>query len=319
MTFVDAPVKTELLAVRVSRWVDDRLAERVSCSAVVNSAFRRVVNLSLKSGHFLSVSAQELPIAPNGIAFELPLEVEIEELGVRAGQEAILGRQALRIPAAHFKVGFAMAPRWEPRPMVSRILPGDLMPRIQRVRAMVMAHGAPWSLLPLLEDDEGTTSTPLMRAARPHVELLYESASALSHTAVREAACRLAGLGPGLTPSGDDLLAGFAAAWLLTAEAIGLLPGEVGMVVAAISAGASSRTSDLGRAWIMHAAFGEVAEPMGRFIAALFSKNEEGLPLAVRTVLALGSTSGTDWMVGALFGARAALVSAGVTAHRERL
>jgi hypothetical protein len=314
MILVNDQTKTELQAVRASRWVDDRLVEGAPCFAVVHSVFRRVVNLRLDSGHFLSLSAQELPLAPNGIALELPLEVEMENLGVRLGQEATLIRQALLVPAAHLEVNCAGARRWDPRPRVPRVSPGDLMPRIQRAHAKVIAHGAAGSLLPLLEGDKETNSPPLVRAARPHAELLYESASAPDHTAVREAASRLAGLGPGLTPSGDDFLAGFVAAWVLTTEASGLPLSEVSQVAGAISDGASSRASELGSSWIMHAAFSEVAEPMGRFFTALFSNDCEALLPAVLSVVSLGATSGTDWMVGALFGARAALVLAGAAA-----
>src|SRR5207244_8060604 len=71
--------------------------------------------------------------------------------------------------------------------------------------------------------------------------------------------CALPILGPGLTPSGDDYLAGFAAAWALVSEALGLDSGHVRRVLEALRAGADPGASGLGRAWISHATRGEVA------------------------------------------------------------
>ena len=126
---------------------------------------------------------------------------------------------------------------------------------------------------------------------------------------VERASAGLAGLGLGLTPSGDDYLAGFAAAWVLATEALGHLDAEVPH---ALCAGARPGASALGYAWIAHATRGEVAEPMTRFFEALLGGRLGGPALtgSARGVLGLGASSGSDWMVGALAGVEAALASA---------
>ena len=48
---------------------------------------------------------------------------------------------------------------------------------------------------------------------------------------------------------------------------------------------------------------------MGQFFTALLGGAPGGMAPALRGVLALGATSGTDWMVGALLGADAALTA----------
>jgi hypothetical protein len=124
---------------------------------------------------------------------------------------------------------------------------------------------------------------------------------------VARAAAGLAGLGPGLTPSGDDVLAGFAAAWRLLAEALGRDGAARRGVTAAIGAGARAGGSPLGRAWLAHAIRGELPEPMTRFAHALFDADARDLAAAVRAVLAVGASSGTDWTVGFLLGGGAAM------------
>jgi hypothetical protein len=121
------------------------------------------------------------------------------------------------------------------------------------------------------------------------------------------AARGLAGLGPGLTPSGDDLLAGFAAAWILVGDALGLDRVARERVTAALFAGAELRASALGRVWLEHAGRGELLEPMTRFVATLLAPEPPELGAVVRGALAVGSSSGTDWMVGFLLAAAAGL------------
>jgi hypothetical protein len=127
---------------------------------------------------------------------------------------------------------------------------------------------------------------------------------------VGRAARGLAGFGPGLTPSGDDLLAGFAAACTLVGDALGLDDVARRRVTAALLAGAERGASPLGRVWLEHACRGELPEPMTRFTAALLAVGASDLERATRGALAVGASSGTDWMVGFLLGASAILDTA---------
>jgi len=290
--------------------VDDRLTKRDPLGAGVHSIFRRVANLRQASGDLLSLSSPEVALGPNGVAVELPQDTTMWAVGIQPAQPAMLDSVGIRIPGADLVVTVAGAARWEPRPRVRRAAPRELARRLSEARAVALAEGAPESLLPLLRSPDGEGNTrPLdpARAARQPAVLLCEAATRYDDGAVRQAASRLAGLGPGLTPSGDDFLAGFAAAWALTTEAIGLPSGRSARVSTALLAGASARASDLGRMWLAHGVRGEVAEPMGRFFTALLAGELRALAPVVRGVLALGATSGTDWMVGALLGAEAAL------------
>jgi hypothetical protein len=272
-----------------------------------------VANLRLDSGDLLSLSAPEVALAPNGVAMELPPNVTMRAVGIEPAQPATLSLAGLRFAGAHLEVAFAGAVRWEPRPRVGGAAPSEVARRVREARAVAVADGAVDSFLPLLwalDSDGGAEPTDLALAARQPAALLCAAAAESDEDAVHHAAIRLAGLGPGLTPSGDDFLGGFAAAWVLTAEAIDLPPGEGARVPIALFAGASAGASELGGAWLAHAVRGEIAEPMGRFFTALLTGEPGPLAPAVRRVLALGATSGTDWMVGALLGAGAALFAA---------
>ena len=90
----------------------------------------------------------------------------------------------------------------------------------------------------------------------------------------------LAGRGPGLTPAGDDLIAGYAAG-------LTLLHGRQREATELVGR-ASALTTLLSATLMMHAARGEVPEPVHSFLHA----NDE------KALRSFGHTSGTYWLVG---------------------
>lgn len=133
------------------------------------------------------------------------------------------------------------------------------------------------------------------------------------------AAEQLLGLGPGLTPSGDDVLSGFLLALrhLAPAAAAGRAlnrPLRAGRTAAAddaawlasrITALAPGRTTDLSAALLGHAARGDGCAQAVELINAVAGNSPVGPALA--RLLAVGHTSGADLGLGVLAGARAVL------------
>jgi hypothetical protein len=103
----------------------------------------------------------------------------------------------------------------------------------------------------------------------------------------------LLGLGPGLTPSGDDLLGGA----LATLAAIGFADLR-NAIWAAIGPDARSRTNDIAFAHLSAAAEGECAPALTDAIDALLSGRAQDLPSALEGLAAVGHTSGWDALAG---------------------
>lgn len=271
---------------------------------------RGACHLAVERGPLLILSTPDVPLAPNALTVDVAPHLMLEGAGFRAGQAVALRAGAPSGRDADWIVTLEAASTWEPRPRVHRVVPEDLIARLGTVRATVVAEGAARSLLPLLwasGADAGGPSPGAAGAAGMAARLLCGAAARGHAISVAGAARGLAGLGPGLTPSGDDLLAGFAAAWTLVGDALGLDRAARQRVTAALVAGAERGASPLGRAWLAHARRGELLEPMTGFVAALLSAEPRDLGVAVRGALAVGSSSGTDWMVGFLLGAAAML------------
>ena len=287
----------------------ERLTGGYARGATVASVHTRVANLRFDSGELVCLGAASVPLAANGLSIDLPPGATLGTLGLEAGQVILLSRRSLVIPAAGLRVDLAGASPWEPRPRPGRTSPRELARRARRARALTVAEGNSPSLLPLLwVSDRSLLPEPARSAASP-AAVLRAAALGAEPDRVRRAAARLAGLGPGLTPSGDDYLAGFAAAWVLGAAALGRGGPDRTDVAAALARGAAPGASPLGRAWIAHAARGEVAEPMACFFTALLGGATQALAASTRGVLGLGASSGTDWMVGALLGVDALLAA----------
>jgi len=301
----------ELVATRMSRWVVERLAAAPGRAAVA-SAHRRVANLRLDSGEVIGVGAAEIPLAANGVSIALAPDAALDALGVRAGQAASVAAAALRIGGV--VVDLRAAACWEPRPALRRARPEAVAAGAREARALAIAEGERGSLLALLWRAAEWETRGLIQAAAAPAEALRRAALAGDAASVARAARGLAGLGPGFTPAGDDYLAGFAAAWVLVSESVAGDGARTAAVLAAVRAGAEGGASELGRAWLAHAARGEVAEPMADFFAALVPPAPRALAGAVRGVLGLGATSGSDWMAGALMGLEAALGAVGWSA-----
>jgi hypothetical protein len=120
-----------------------------------------------------------------------------------------------------------------------------------------------------------------------------------------EPTCALLGEGPGLTPAGDDVVAGALAA----CELLG--PKSALEVVPEILARARRATTALSAALLSCAAAGQVVPEAARFLSALCGRGDSGSALAgLRSV---GATSGNALAVGIV----AALEGAGPSSRRS--
>jgi hypothetical protein len=108
--------------------------------------------------------------------------------------------------------------------------------------------------------------------------------------ALRIAAGSLGGLGPGLTPAGDDMLSGI----LFAFRALGGSTAEPALVAVARSV----RTSDLGAAVLEAAAGGFHIEPVHDLVMAAASGDAAGASQAAADLERFGSSSGADVAYG---------------------
>jgi hypothetical protein len=117
-------------------------------------------------------------------------------------------------------------------------------------------------------------------------------------TAVRA----LIGLGPGLTPSGDDLLVGYMAGLWSTVrdrnERVQFI-SDLGKRVIRLS----RMTNDISRTYLYHAVRGQVSSRLANLAEAIsYGENSERLVDIAETAMSVGHTSGMDAVTGLLVG-----------------
>ncbi len=143
-------------------------------------------------------------------------------------------------------------------------------------------------------------TTLVKERLEPVEELLPAGALELLAAGDAEVAQTLLGAGPGLTPVGDDVLAG----WLATAVACRhpLMPG----IRSAVALAAPERTSVLSATLLACAARGEGVPEFRSLLIGVATRNLDVLDQSLELMLRIGDTSGAGLVLGSL----AALTSA---------
>jgi hypothetical protein len=270
----------------------------------VHSVFRAALNLRPPDGDLLTLLSAEADDLPRGV--RLASAEDFSSLGLAAGDggvftvdEIVLERSA---GCGRFRVDCASARRLVAQP--ARPLRGDG----ERWRTGV-------ALLEALQERAATDLriAPLLAGARPSGAMgerltqdvldLGRGVRAGCLDAMRGAATRLVGLGPGLTPAGDDFLCGFFAAGhcrcaarparsrLLTsfAEAVRELLGQ---------------TTDISAALLSGALAGRVFRPLAALAEACSGAPGSNLNGALLRLAAVGHSSGLDAATGFFYGAK---------------
>lgn len=152
----------------------------------------------------------------------------------------------------------------------------------------------------------GRVDGPYACLIAPRLEVLRRMVRAGEITAAAVAAERMAGCGPGLTPSSDDLLCGYLA----------LLPsGEKwARMAASVATAAAAATNDISAALLARAGEGYFSEDVLRLISCLRQGAESReLTEALLRVARFGSCSGHDFLTGAYFGVLDACAIGGIS------
>ena len=298
-----------LIAVDCSRPIQSLFLQEPRVGTV-HSVFNKATNIIFDE-ILLSLLSDELPRMPNSVRLRSDV---IDELlsNLQPGMETHIGYGSLIIPNCNFSFHLTEIPLWEPRPDVtiyqwnretvaqhSRLLTQFLAKKQDQNG---LAH-----LVGSLLLENSPQETPLSRMAVPKLRLLVQASWRQNIAGIEEATLGLAGLGPGLTPSGDDALGAFAAIMALLSPQLSVDFISRKYIASTIAKMAKSRTTKLSAVLLEFAAQGEVSEQFGTLLLSLnLPVGEfEIVQKAAEGVLAFGASSGGDCLLGMLLGLRA--------------
>lgn len=280
-------------------------------SGTVHSVFHQACNLWLEPDMLLTLLPSQKGNVPHGIRLNTSPEFIFLNLA-QVGQPVACRGGILRIGGSTFSVDVRSARPWH---IDLQMLHIDLRQHAQAHSWMIA-----WSELKTARRRSGLSEA--LRVVPPSKEQSYTPNATeplpqpLIHTIptllqatkdfrsedARASIMPLIGLGPGLTPSGDDFLVGYLAGLWSTAgdspprtQFLAALKGEVS---------AMARSSNvISCAYLRSAAEGEVAEPIAKLAQQLKqAKDTTSVRMATQAALHVGHTSGTDGVLGLLLG-----------------
>jgi hypothetical protein len=123
---------------------------------------------------------------------------------------------------------------------------------------------------------------------------------------IRQSVRALAGLGPGLTPSGDDILVGLLAEAAVLEQSGLLTPSRVERLRAAVAS--AGKTTPVAAEMRRHALSGDFPEALVRFTECLGNPGDKSSRVLAQQerLVSQGATSGSDFLAGVVALASAA-------------
>ena len=287
-------------ATLVSDAITPHLERAEPCA--VHSIFESVLNLETRNG-LITIGGPSVGPLPHGLS--ISRELDYRSLGLRSGQLVILERHRIRIPGSNFEIDLSDATPWSPRlPVISHwVAQARWRDRAADMRRLAAAAvrarpGAEDGIGALIDLDHGPSIGAVARIAGPRLERLAHAVRTGDRAAAGVAAESLVGLGPGLTPSGDDALVGMAAA--VTAMAA---PGSFDATfLGAVADSAPARTTMVGATFLRHASAGQFSASVHQLMGVLIGPDASDAHATIERCVAYGATSGADTLVGALMG-----------------
>jgi hypothetical protein len=301
-----------LAASSISRSIDTQLRAGVFLNARVHAVFPSACYVVARAGDVLAVVPREVGDGPLSIVVPAcNREFDTLQVGASVGFDTVglrLGR--LRVTLAHAAV-------WEPRPQweALRAHRSDILgcvPHLYEYCARVASHESlmtlvertvvPPSLAASLEGGQqlshprgGKHVSAVADAIRSVLDALTPTTSGDGEL-LKRALARLAGLGRGLTPAGDDFLVGLMYwGWLDSRDC-----RDYGWMIETCVA---PRTTALSAAMLRAAARGECSVAWQLLLAAMSNKSSSELEAAAGRILGFGASSGADALAGFILAA----------------
>ena len=274
-----------LSVVRMGFFANEVLADQSDVEVI--AVFRRSAYLRLAGG-LVCLGDPAIGDAPLNLLFQYPTHEAFASMA--PGMRGRLLPERMTLPG--LTVTLAGAAMWSPPALLAQS-PTRIRGATSLLDQMLPANVPGEGLGPLIRRD-AVAATLVQRAAAPALAALAAWADGRSGAPLpRPAIAALLGLGPGLTPSGDDALAGFA---------VGLaLLGATGLrdrLAREVLAQAQFGTNEISTAHLMAAMRGGLAADLHRVVDAAVAEDRVALGHGFAALAKGGHNSPWDALAG---------------------
>lgn len=261
----------------------------------VGALFDRSFYITLDDD-WVCMGSEDLPLGPLNIRSSAPAGTHWPSTGLKIGDRVLIAAGTAHVGSL-FDFSLADALAWKVAPPLGWTA-GSLQAGLGHLD----------NLLPHYETTDGLAAFarhfPVPKAVNPTADAGRDSiallATALEHDEFRagviaKAATRLLGLGPGLTPSGDDFLGGM----MIALHAIDCEEAAISLWTS-IAPRMETRTTAISRAHLRAAAGGTGHEALHAILSNLLRGESDSLRGNLDRVGAIGHSSGWDTLAGML-------------------
>ncbi len=261
----------------------------------VLAVFRRSFYVELDGGALACVGPDRMGAGPINALAGLPGGLDWQASGLVAGAAAHVDGRSLKV-GFRFEFGFESAVDWLPIRPASGWSRQSLAAGLAELRRAAGSYDLLQGLARLVDTDPPVGDI-LIERGRAGAAALREW---LADTGDRDAAPKsevrdLIGLGPGLTPSGDDLIGGaMIALRVLGRDDLGAALAEWVLPIA------RERTGKISLAHLSCAAEGEGAQALHEAIVGVAANDANAITAAIAGLDKIGHSSGWDALAGAV-------------------
>lgn len=263
-------------------------------TGTIHSIFERTFNIEcLENGELYTIASRKIDNAPNTLVTDLD---RCSSLGLTAQDRVFLLNQCLHVENK-LAVSTERTESWQSLLPAYSTDGGRLRTNLSAAKEYIETHGHSGGMKKAPVAGNGFEAEVARLLAERSASLLDELSKGRWESAVDDAV-RLVGLGPGLTPSGDDYLTGLFTIFNLPDSPLEPYRSFCAEVVA----GSSELTNPISFITMKKAADGQVRESIVRFLRSAIEGSSQETILSLAEVLGIGSSSGTDIALGLIHG-----------------
>lgn len=304
-------------AILISTDLAELAAESLITSGQLHSVFDHAVNCTYGESGWLTLLTEEPAIGPMSLVLKAS---SLKSKELLPGMRMEIGRGRLSIPEVDLTVLLKGISAWSPygEPIMDPVGLDVKKERLESFEKWIRKNGNMHGIANVLDYLELPDRS---RKLRPETELnafgqfalerIQAFTDALAEIDVQRIGDRargIIGFGPGLTPSGDDFLAGVGASLIYLKSYYGIKNQDFLLPVQLIGEEAIGRTTRVSEEMLKNLSSGRMSRRFINLQEALLSQKGPELRPVLQELDRMGETSGTDHALG-VFAAHCVLAS----------
>jgi len=265
---------------------------------LANSRHPRILHVFDRACNFINECREVLSIVTPQIGngpFNLVIQEDVR-FSEHLSLESLISVFPTQLNLGHLTINTDNAKLWSPRPDWEMLHNRryDILGQLMSLRATIESKQSPFES-GIASQREAMTLPQLPITNYQSSNSLISSITNADLPSSLTATQKLAGLGIGLTPAGDDFIIGAVlAAWIIH-------PPEIARVLAKeVTEVAAPLTTSLSAAWLRSAGRGAAGILWHKFFESLLTGNSFSIQVQITKLLSVGHTSGEDALAGFL-------------------